>query len=123
MAGFSLPNQTDVDKAARKAAIQEATKGAIETPLRVMEAALASMDVLEAMVREGQPSSVTDAGVGAACARTAVLGAALNVQVNVADLEDAGFKADALARAAAMLAEAERREAEILVLVRERLGV
>ncbi len=123
MAGFGLPNKTDADKAARQAAIQAATKGAIETPLRVMEAALASMDVIEAMVAHGQPSSITDAGVGAACARTAVLGAALNVQVNVADLTDAAFKADALARAATMLAEAERREREILAQVRTRLGV
>ena len=122
MAGFGLPNKTEAEIAARRAAIQEATKGAIETPLRVMEEALASMDVLEAMVREGQPSSVTDAGVGAACARTAVLGAALNVQVNAADVEDAAFKADVLARAAAMLAEAERREAEILAMVRAKLG-
>jgi glutamate formiminotransferase / formiminotetrahydrofolate cyclodeaminase len=98
-----------------------ATKGAIETPLRVMEAALASMDVIEAMARDGQPSSVTDAGVGAACARTAVLGAALNVQVNAADLEDTDFKTSALSRAAAMLAEAERRESEILAVVRAKL--
>jgi glutamate formiminotransferase/formiminotetrahydrofolate cyclodeaminase len=118
-----MPNKTDAEKAARRAAIQDATKGAIETPLRVMEAALASMDVIEAMVAHGQPSSITDAGVGAACARTAVLGAALNVQVNVADLEDAAFKASALARAASMLAEAERREAAILAVVRAKLGM
>lgn len=123
MAGFGLPNKTDGEKAARKAAIQEATKGAIETPLRVMEESLASFDVIEAMVEHGQPSSVTDAGVGAACARTAVLGAALNVQVNVADLEDAAFKADALARAARMLAEAEEREKAVLAKVRAKLGV
>jgi glutamate formiminotransferase / formiminotetrahydrofolate cyclodeaminase len=123
MAGFGLPNKTDAERAARRAAIQAATKGAILTPLRVMEEALASLDVIEAMVEHGQPSSVTDAGVGAACARTAVLGAALNVQVNVADLEDAEFKADALARAAAMLAEAERRESDVLAKVRAKLGV
>jgi glutamate formiminotransferase / formiminotetrahydrofolate cyclodeaminase len=123
MACFGMPNKSDAEKAARKAAIQAATKGAIETPLRVMEEALASMDVIEAMARDGQPSSVTDAGVGAACARTAVLGAALNVQVNVGDLEDADFKADALARAAQMLAEAERREGEILAVVRQKLGM
>ncbi len=122
MAGFGLPNKTAVEQAARHAAIQQATKGAIETPLRVMEEALASLDVIEAMARDGQPSSVTDAGVGAACARTAVLGALLNVQVNAKDLEDRAYVTDVLARGQAMLAEAERREAEILALVRQKIG-
>ncbi|MEO6150580.1 MAG: glutamate formimidoyltransferase, partial [Mucilaginibacter sp.] len=75
MEAFALPKATDAEKAARTQAIQAATKYAIEIPFKVMETAYASMEVIKAMVINGNPNSVTDAGVGALCARTAVMGA------------------------------------------------
>lgn len=122
MDAFRLPNKSEAEKAARQQAVQAATKGAIETPLRVMEEALASFDVLEAMVRDGQPSSVTDGAVGALCARTAVLGAWLNVQVNGKDLDDKVWLAEVLQRGQQMADEAIRREAEIVKLAQEKLA-
>ena len=90
MAAFGLPKGNESQKAERAAAIQAATLGAMETPLEVAELPLASMEVMVDMAERGNPNSVTDAGVGALCARTAVLGAVMNVRVNAADLKDLG---------------------------------
>jgi len=109
------------DPAERKAAIEAATKQAIEVPLRVMEVALASMDVLEGMAREGLEASVSDAGVGALCARSAVLGAHLNVRINAKDLEDAAARERYLGRGVELEAQAIRREQEILGIVATKL--
>ena len=75
MEAFRLPKDTDADKAKRAIAIQSATRFAIETPFKVMETAYNSMKVMHAMADFGNPNSVTDAAVGALCARTAVMGA------------------------------------------------
>ena len=88
MAAFGLPKGNASQKEERSAAIQAATLGAMETPLEVAEVALASMEVMLDMANRGNPNSITDAGVGAMCARTAVLGAVMNVRVNAADLKD-----------------------------------
>lgn len=117
MAAFRLPQGSDAEKSARAAAVQAATRHAIEVPLRVMEVALASMDVIEAMAQNGQPASVSDAGVGALCARAAVRGAWLNVAINSRDLTDAAAAADFRTRGAAIVAEAEQREQLILAIV------
>jgi glutamate formiminotransferase/formiminotetrahydrofolate cyclodeaminase len=117
MAAFGLPKSSEAEKSARTAAIQAATRGAIEAPLRVMEVALGSMDVIEAMARDGMPSSVSDAGVGALCARAAVRGAGLNVRINAKGLHDAAARAAFLERAAALEQRAEARERAILELV------
>ena len=77
MDAFGLPKGSADEKAARKRAIQAATRYAAEVPLLVMKSALASMDVIRAMAEIGNPSSVSDAGVGALAARSAVLGACL----------------------------------------------
>jgi glutamate formiminotransferase/formiminotetrahydrofolate cyclodeaminase len=79
MNAFALSKSTDAEKTLRTAAIQEATKHAIEVPLRVMEVAYASMEVIKAMAQIGNPNSVSDAGVGALCARASVMGAFLNL--------------------------------------------
>ena len=71
MAAFGMPQSTDAGKVERRCAIEEATRRAIEVPLRVMEVSLASMDVIAAMAEIGIPASVSDAGVGALCARSA----------------------------------------------------
>lgn len=121
MAAFGLPKSTDEEMAARRQAIQDATKGAIEVPFRIMEVALDSMNVMKAMADTGLQASVSDAGVGALCARAAVRGAYLNVQINVGDLEDRAFAEDVLARGVTILEQVEAREREILVVVQEKL--
>lgn len=119
MSAFGLPKGNGAQKAERAAAIQAATLGAMETPLEVAELALASMEVMADMAKRGNPNSVTDAGVGALCARTAVLGAIMNVRVNAADLKDRS-KADAmLARCIELEDQAEAAEAAVRARVRE----
>ena len=121
MAAWRLPEGDEEEKAAKAAAVQEATRRAIEVPLRVMETAVRSFEVLEAMARTGMESSVSDAGVGALCARTAVRGAALNVRINLPGLEDATLRQEFLERARRLEEEAARREEQVLRLVEERL--
>lgn len=117
-----LPRKTAEEKAARKAAIAEATRLAIEVPFNVMRRALDSMEVTEAMAREGLAASVSDAGVGALCARAALRGAYLNVLINAAGFDDPAFVEAKLKAAGEMAEEAERKEEEILTLVEERVG-
>ena len=120
-AAMRLPKKTADDKLARDAAIREASRGAIGVPLAVMERALESLEVAAAMAREGLAASVSDAGVGALCARAALRGAHLNVLINADGCDDQPFLDEALRSAGRMTAEAERREAEILAIVEERL--
>ena len=121
MAAFGMPKGSDAEKAARNEAIQEATRQAIEIPLRVMEVSVASMDVIEAMAEIGNPASASDAGVGALCARSAVMGANLNVRINVPSLTDEAAAAAYLERGRVIQDEAIAREAAILALVDARL--
>ena len=124
-AATRLPKKDADEKQARAAAIADATRGAIEVPLSVMERALEAMDVIAAAARSGMASSVSDAGVGGICARAALRGALLNVRINVAGLDPRGGDAEyveaTLAKATEMDAEAERREAEILAVVEGRM--
>ena len=110
------------DKAHRDAAIQDATRYAIEVPLRVMRTALDAMGICEAMAERGMEASLSDAAVGALCTRTAVLGAGLNVRINAQDLTDEAAKAQFLAEAGAMEEEARRREQAVVDGVAARLG-
>jgi glutamate formiminotransferase/formiminotetrahydrofolate cyclodeaminase len=117
VAARRMPRGTDAEKAARQQAVEAATRQAIEAPLRVMEVSLASMDVLRAMVETGNPNSVSDAAVGVLCARTAVMGAFLNVRINAPGLEDRKAADAYVARGAKLQADAIAREREILGLV------
>ncbi len=122
MAVFAMPKSTDEEKAARSAALQEATLFATEVPLRTMRAALAVFPIVRAMAEEGNPNSVSDAGVGALAARSAVFGARLNVRINAAGLKDRA-KADALVlEADAIATEAAKLETEILEIVERKIG-
>ena len=117
MAVFAMPKNTPEEKAARSAALEAATLYATEVPLRTMKAACETFDLLEAMAVSGNPASVSDAGVGALAARSAVLGAQLNVRTNAAGLKDRKA-ADAILTEAAQIADtAVRRETEILEIV------
>ena len=123
MAGFRLPQGTDTEKRARHDAIQMATRGAIDVPFRTMEVSLEAMEVVKQMAEKGLPASISDGGVGALCARSAVLGAFLNVKVNTKDLEDATAVADYLKRGQAIADRACALEAEILQIVETKLEV
>ena len=123
MDAFGLPKTTDAEKAVRKQAIQEATKFAIEIPFKVMEASYASMEIIKAMAETGNPNSVSDAGVGALCARTSVMGAFMNVRINAAGYDDAGYVKDIVARGNEIQDKTIALEAEILKIVNEKIGV
>ncbi|MEN0054673.1 MAG: glutamate formimidoyltransferase [Mucilaginibacter sp.] len=123
MQAFALPKATDEEKAVRSEAIQTATKQAIEIPFKVMEAALNSMEVIKAMVLTGNPNSVTDAGVAALCARTAVLGAFMNVKINASSYKDKDFVIDIIYRGNEMERQAIALEAEIIELVNDKIGL
>ena len=116
-----LPKGSAEEKAARHEAIQAATKYAIEVPFSVMQASLDSFEVIKAMADFGNPNSVTDAGVGALCARAAVHGAYMNVQINTMDLEDKAFVKDILAKGKAMTEEADKLEETIRNTVNEKI--
>lgn len=122
MDAFGLPKSTDEEKKARKKAIQDATKYAIEVPFRVMQKAYESFDLIEEMVEKGNPNSVTDAGVGALCARTAVMGAFMNVKINTADLEDKDFVKDIIEKGQKIQEKAIEREQQILKKVEEKIN-
>ncbi|MCP4440428.1 MAG: glutamate formimidoyltransferase [Aureispira sp.] len=119
---FRLPKGSDAEKAARKQAVQDATKYAVEVPLKVMRLSLDSMTTLKAMVELGNPTSITDGAVGTLCARTAVYGACLNVKINIVDLEDKDYAKAVAAKADEMLQEAMSLETSILEIVNTRLG-
>ncbi len=116
MTAMGLPKGSDEEKKARKAAITEATKGAINTPLRTMQVCVESMGLMRAMSEHGLPASVSDAGVGALCARAGALGAYLNVRINCAGLDDATFKADVLKQAEDLKVQADALEAEVMAV-------
>lgn len=121
MDAFGLPKNTDQEKKLRSAAIQAATKHAIEVPFEVMKTAFQSLEVIQAMATIGNPNSLSDAGVGALCVRTAVYGAYLNVRINAGGLNDKDFSGKILAEAAEILEKTKAKEAEILSLVEGRI--
>ncbi len=116
MDAFGLPKESDAEKASRKAAIMQATKGAINVPLRTMEVCVESMDLMRAMAEKGLEASVSDAGVGALCARTGAIAAYLNVRINCAGLDDEAFKTEVLGRAEKLKEQAEKLEAEVMAV-------
>ena len=122
MDAIRMPKVSDEEKVARKAAMHAATVGAIEVPLKVMKVSLDSINILKEMAEKGNPNSVSDAGVGALCARTAVEGAALNVKINCSGFDDKAYVADALAQADNMLQRAKKMEREIIEIVEKLVG-
>jgi glutamate formiminotransferase/formiminotetrahydrofolate cyclodeaminase len=114
LAALGLPRDTPAEREARAAALRDATRGAIAVPLQVMEAAIEALEVTAEMAEQGLPSSVSDAAVGALCARTAVRGAGLNVRINLKGFDDAAYAAEAVARAEILEQRAEELEARAL---------
>lgn len=123
MAAFKMPKTTDEEKATRKQAIEDATKYAIEIPLTVMKTAYESMDVMMQMAKEGLASSVSDAGVGALAARSAVMGAFLNVKINAAGLSDKEYAKKVIAEALEIQNKAIEKEQEILKIVNSKIDL
>jgi len=123
MDAIRMPKGSDDEKAIRKQAINDATKYAIETPYQVMKTAFESMNVMKAMVEIGNPNSVTDAGVGALCARTAVMGAFMNVKINCAGFDDNNYVKDMISKAQDIEDKTIALESEIIKITNEKIGL
>ncbi|HPD95486.1 MAG TPA: glutamate formimidoyltransferase [Tenuifilaceae bacterium] len=121
MDAFGLPKGTDEEKAARTKAIQDATLYAIEVPFKVMNLCYESMEVIKAMAEQGNPNSVSDAGVGALAARSAVLGAYLNVKINASGLKDKMVANDFIKRGEETVSKTIALEKEILSIVEQKI--
>ena len=119
---FGMPKGTDEEKAARAEAMEVATLYATQVPLRTMKAAYKAFDVVRAMAEEGNPNSVSDAGVGALAARSAVMGACLNVKINAAGLKDRAMAEALVNEAMEIQAAAQKAETEILAVVESKIN-
>jgi glutamate formiminotransferase / formiminotetrahydrofolate cyclodeaminase len=113
----TLPKVTESDKAFRAKEIREANLKAIEVPFQVMQLALKSLDILKVMAVEGNPNSKSDTGVGALCARSAVMGAYLNVSINAIGSDGDKNITAMLGEGKIMQASAIAREKEILDII------
>jgi len=123
MTAFALPKATDEEKKLRTEAIQQATKFAIDIPFKVMQLSFQSLTVIKAMAEVGNPNSISDAGVGALCARTAVMGAFMNVRINASGYTDKNFVDDIITKGKDIEQKTILLENEILKIVNEKIGV
>ncbi|MBK7878970.1 MAG: glutamate formimidoyltransferase [Saprospiraceae bacterium] len=119
MEAFRLPKVTPEDKKARKKAIKKATIVAIEVPLKTIKLASLAMPLAKAMVENGNPNSISDAGVGALCLEAAIKGAALNVKINASGLEDQDLKKKYFEEADEYVKSAEEETKSVLAMVNE----
>lgn len=115
--GFRLPKSTEEEKSIRKKAVEDATKYATEIPFKVMETAYNSMEVLLEMAKNGLQNSLSDAGVGALCARTAVIGAYFNVRINAKDIKDRRFADTILSNAKDIYERTIALEQEMMTII------
>lgn len=122
MAAMSMPKGTAEEKAARQVSLQAATLEAARVPLRVAEAAFGAMPLIQRMAETGNPASASDAAVGALCARTAVLGACLNVRTNLPGIKDQAERDGLLTRSEWLEREATALEAAIISIARGKIG-
>lgn len=123
MDAFALGKSNDMEKQIRTAAIEVATKGAMEIPFQVMQTGLEAMEVVKAMAENGNPNSVSDAGVGALALRSGVLGAWLNVKINAGGLKDENFKREVLEKGARIAEQVKAMETEIIRIVEGKIKV
>lgn len=121
MEAFGLPKKTEEEKVARSAAIQAATLFATQVPLHTMQASFKVFELCKAMAEEGNPNSVSDAGVGVLAARAAVLGAGLNVKINASGLKDRETADKLVGEANELIKKANELEAEIMKIVEKKL--
>ena len=118
---FAMPKGTDEEKAARSAALQEATLYATQVPLQTVKTVARVFPLVKAMAEEGNPNSVSDAGVGALAARSAVMGALLNVKINAGGLKDRAVAEQLVKEAEEIAAMAQAEETEILNIVNSKI--
>ena len=118
-----LYSYIDEEKANRKQAIQEATKFAIDIPFKVMQLSYDSMALIKAMAEIGNPNSVSDAGVGALCARSAVMGAFMNVRINASGFDDKVVVNDIIAKGKEIEEKTLALETAILKIVNDKIGI
>lgn len=118
---YKLPRKTETEKAARDQAVQAATKNAIMVPFQVMETAFSAFGLLKEMVEHGNPSSVTDAAVGALAIRSSILGAFLNVKINIEGLNDEDFSNHIIVKGKEIEDKTISFEAEILNILSKKL--
>ncbi len=123
MTAFGMPKSSDEEKKLRNDAIQSATKYAIEVPFEVMKLSYESMSVIKDMAMNGNPNSVSDAGVGALCARTAVLGAFMNVRINASGYHDKQFVDEIISKGNEIENGCLLLEKEIISIVNEKIGI
>ena len=121
MQAFQLPKKSEEDKQKRAQAIQDATLYATQIPLKVMQTAYDSMEVMQAMAQHGLPASISDVAVGALAARTGVYGAYYNVKINAGSLKDKAKAQELLQKAEALLAKTQQKEKDILDMVNSKM--
>jgi len=121
IAAFRLPKGTEEEKETRKAAIQAATRYAIEVPFQVMTISMKAFGPVKAMAEIGNPNSVTDAAVGALCIRTAIHGAFLNVKINTQDLADKSYVEQVLKDGEAIVRQADEEEIAVMKIVNDKI--
>ncbi len=121
MDAFGLPKKTEEDMKIRLKAIEDASKYAMEIPYKVMQTSFDSMEVVRAMAEFGNPNSVSDAGVGALCALTAVEGAFLNVKINAGGINDKTFTEKLLKRGDEIAKKAKAERDAIIKIVEEKI--
>lgn len=121
MEAFRLPKNTTEEKSIRKKAIRKANVYAIEIPLKTMETAASCLPLLRAMIENGNPNSISDAGVGALCIQAAVSGAALNVQINAASLDDEAKKAAYFEKAETIETRTGVEVKELIITIKKKI--
>lgn len=121
MEAFKLPKYTDEEKKRRDEVIQEATKGAINVPLQVMEKALEALRIIKVVAEKGNPNMISDAGVSGLMARTAAEGAYLNVRINLNSIEDQDFVTTTRQKAESLKQEVLAGASEIEKIVEQKL--
>lgn len=121
MDAIRLPKGSPEEKAIRSAAIEAANQGAANVPLTIMETAYEAYDMIHNMAENGNPNSITDAGVGALCIHACIAGAALNVRINLGGIKDEAFKAEKASTVARILAESESMKAKVLAIVESKM--
>lgn len=121
MAAYKLPKATDEEKERRKAAIQEALKGATEVPCRTAETCLRVLEKARAMAEHGTPTAISDVGTAAYLAEAALYSALLNVDINLKSLKDEAFRGEYAQKREALAQEAPKLREETLKLVKERM--
>ena len=123
MVAFALPKNTDDEKNIRTKAIQDATKFAIDIPFKVMQLSYESLSIIKAMAEIGNPNSISDAGVGVLCARTAVMGAFMNVRINASGYSDKKFVNEIIAKGTEIEQKTIALETQILKIVNDKIGI